>query len=126
MNEIVGQRLCGDVRFAVTPPLREVIVCHCTQCRRWSGHIWAASAVAPDRFRLISDASLRWYRASAIAARGFCERCGSSLFWRPDSGSHISFAAGALTAPTGLVMGAPWCVADKGDYYDLPQAEARA
>ena len=35
--------LCGVVRYEVRGPLRPVIACHCTQCRRTSGPFVAAT-----------------------------------------------------------------------------------
>lgn len=114
---LAGGCLCGAVRFVVTPPLRDVLICHCSQCRRWSGHVWAASAVPSERLTLTQTRGLRWFASSPQADRGFCGECGSSLFWRPAHGGHVSFAAGALDGPTGLHVGGKWCLSDKGDYY---------
>lgn len=97
--------------------MRDVLVCHCTQCRRWSGHAWAASSVPLDRFRLTTDRGLAWYRASDIAQRGFCRVCGSSLFWKPDGEYRMSFSPGALDGPTGLHVTHHWHREDAGDYY---------
>ena len=38
-----GGCLCGAVRYEVRGPLRDVLICHCTECRRWSGHLFAAT-----------------------------------------------------------------------------------
>jgi hypothetical protein len=114
-----GRCLCGEVRFEVHGPLRPVIYCHCTMCRRSSGHHVAATACAPEHLRLLAAHSLRWYRSSAIARRGFCETCGSQLFWEPAHGGHVSIWAGALDAPTGLKTSRHIFVAEKGDYYEI-------
>ena len=113
-----GACLCGAVAFEVDPPLRPVVDCHCSQCRKQSGHFWAASSVPHSAFRLIRDQGLRWFRASPEAARGFCGGCGSFLFWQPEGAARISFAAGALEGPTGLATAESWHHADAGDYYD--------
>ncbi len=115
-----GACLCGGVRYQVEGPLRPVVVCHCTQCRRQSGHYFAASSVAMEKFRILFDADLRWYRASDAAERGFCGRCGSALFWRPLDGSRMSFTPGTLKGPTGLSIEGHIFCADKGDYYEIP------
>jgi hypothetical protein len=114
-----GSCLCGAVRFEVTPPLRSVVACHCSQCRKTSGHYWAASSVPLAGFRLLTETGLAWYRASATARRGFCRLCGSTLFWQPDDGDRISFSPGALDEPSGLRIDRHIFVADKGDYYTL-------
>lgn len=123
-----GSCLCGAVVFEVSGPPREVIACHCTQCRKVSGHFWAASSASHDQFRLIEDRGLRWYRSSAVAQRGFCGECGATLFWQPEGEARLSFAAGAIDGASGLRLAEHIYVADKGDYYDiadgLPQQAA--
>jgi hypothetical protein len=120
-----GGCLCGAVRYEVRGPLRPVVDCHCTMCRRTSGHFAAFTATRPEALVLIDSEGLRWYRSSATARRGFCEYCGSSLFWEPASGDRVSIAAGTLDLPTGLETMVHVFVEDAGDYYeigdDLPQ-----
>ena len=114
-----GQCLCGAVRFEVHGPLRPVIYCHCTMCRRSGGHFDAATACAPEHLRLLSAQSLRWYQSSATARRGFCSTCGSQVFWEPARGGHMSIWAGTLDSPTGLKSSMHIFVAEKGDYYEI-------
>jgi hypothetical protein len=114
-----GSCLCGAVRYAVEPPLRPVIACHCSQCRKTSGHFWAASSVPLAQFSLLRDEGLRWFRSSATAERGFCGTCGSSLFWKPVGEARISFSAGSLDGPTGLAIASHWHLQDAGDYYPV-------
>ena len=119
-DTLTGQCLCGAVRFTLRAPFRPIIVCHCRQCARWTGHAVYATAVAPDRFTLNSgEADLAWFRASAKAARGFCQACGSSLFWKPDCGAHISVLSGTLDLPTGLEIAEHIFAGDKSDYYGI-------
>ena len=115
-----GACLCGAVRFELTPPLRDVIVCHCRQCAKWTGFAVAATAVAPENFKLVTgENEINWYSATGHAERGFCATCGSSLFWRPSDGSRISVLAGALEPPTGLAISAHIFVSSKSDYYRI-------
>ncbi|MGO1081292.1 GFA family protein [Inquilinus sp. CA228] len=44
MADQTGGCLCGAVRYRVTGPLRPVVACHCSQCRRTSGHVAAFTA----------------------------------------------------------------------------------
>ena len=115
-----GKCLCGDVTFTVTGPPEGPSVCHCGQCRRQSGHLWA-SAYVPEAHLSITG-ELRWFEASPQAKRGFCPRCGSFLFWKAHDENTMSFALGALEAPTGLTLEKHIFVADKGDYYDIADA----
>ena len=78
MTDQTGGCLCGGVRYRVTGPLRPVVTCHCRQCRRTSGHFAAFTACAAGDLVLDSDRTLRWYRSSPEAERGFCGECGAS------------------------------------------------
>lgn len=126
---IRGSCECGSVVFEVDGPLRPTIACHCTQCRKTSGHYWAATEVPYSSFKLVTDEGLKWYRSSEQARRGFCASCGSSLFWREEGEDAISIGAGTLDdLPRGATTITQHIfVSDKGTYYEvangLPQAE---
>jgi hypothetical protein len=121
-----GGCLCGAVRYEVAGPLRPVVLCHCTQCRRSTGHFMAATAARQRDFRLTSEAELRWYASSDSARRGFCGRCGSTLFWQANGRDYISIAAGTLDGATGLASACHIHVADKGDYYSIDDGLPRS
>ena len=122
-----GSCLCGTVSFAASGPLRGVVYCHCSQCRKQSGHYYAATNVADADLRVEGQEKITWYEASASAKRGFCSVCGSVLFWKHNELSETSVLAGAFEQPSGLKGEVHIFVADKGDYYEiddgLPQFE---
>jgi len=114
-----GACLCGAVRYTVTGPVRDVVACHCTQCRRQTGHYWATATAPRGAVRTEGAENLRWYAASDKARRGFCAACGSVLFWEPTGEERLSFSAGSLDGATGLKIARHIYVADKGDYYTI-------
>jgi hypothetical protein len=114
--------MCAAVRYRVTGPLRPIVMCHCSQCRRMSGHYLAATAARRAHFQLLAQEELKWYAASDVARRGFCGRCGSTLFWSPDQGDYISIAAGSLDDSAGLTVACHIFVAEKGAYYEIADA----
>jgi hypothetical protein len=118
-----GSCLCGQVRYTVTGPLRPVIACHCTQCRKASGFHVAATSARRDTITITGE--ITWYQSSDRARRGFCGTCGSQLFW-DGPGESLSIFAGSLDGPTGLSVKAHIYCADKGDYYDIPDDLPRA
>ncbi|WP_420549167.1 GFA family protein [Curvivirga sp.] len=122
-----GGCLCGAVRFEITGHLRDVTYCHCGQCRKTTGHYFAATACENDELEFVADGGLKWFRASDTASRGFCDQCGSTLFWKPDEGTYTAILAGSLDLPTGLKATSHIFVKDKADYYEitdgLPQFE---
>jgi hypothetical protein len=115
----VGGCLCGAVRYRVDGPLRPVVMCHCTQCRRMTGHFLAATAGLRADFVLETPEAVVWYEASGEARRGFCPRCGSSLFWDGNGAGHVSIAAGTLDDTAGLKTACHIFVANKGEYYTI-------
>jgi hypothetical protein len=117
ITPVSGSCLCGNVAFTVHSPLRPIIACHCNQCRKQTGNFVAATKA--DDVRFISDESLRWFSSSENAERGFCQRCGSGLFWRTKGQKALSIFAGALNGPTGLAIEKHIFVADKPDWYEI-------
>ncbi|HWQ24233.1 MAG TPA: GFA family protein [Gaiellaceae bacterium] len=104
-----GGCLCGGIRYVVRGPLRDVLVCHCVECRRWTGRAWAATAARSTDLELPANETLAWVESphSALgASRGFCRRCGTSLFWRAPGSEQISLAAGTLDDPSALRVAA--------------------
>jgi hypothetical protein len=99
-----GGCLCGDVRFTVEWPSQWVAHCHCTMCRRAHGAGYVTwFGMVEDRARIHDDAgSLRWYASSPGAERGFCVRCGSSLFFRSERWpGELHIALANLDGPAG-------------------------
>ncbi|MFY0633872.1 MAG: GFA family protein [Vannielia sp.] len=112
-----GRCNCGAIRFEVDGPLVEASACHCTQCRKQSGHVMAGADCHEGALHV--QGTPRWYEASPMARRGFCPDCGCQLFWQAHGDSTISVNLGALDAPTGLRLEKHIYVADKGDYYTI-------
>ncbi|MBM3545626.1 MAG: GFA family protein [Alphaproteobacteria bacterium] len=117
MSEIKGQCLCGAIRFRLTGERRNVVVCHCGQCRRWHGHVGAYTRVAQSDLKV--EGEVAWFRSSERARRGFCRDCGSSLFWERTDSDQVSITAGTLEEPTGLRIVLQIFAEDAGDYYEV-------
>lgn len=77
-----GQCLCSAVEFEVDVPERTYSICHCGLCRRWSGGPLMSVHCPEPRTEWLNDEGLTWYQGTPWAQRGFCSKCGSSLFWR--------------------------------------------
>lgn len=117
---MTGGCLCGGVRFALEPPLRDVLVCHCSLCRRSGTLAGAYTAVAPEALRLTEESTLAWYVDVNGRRRGFCSTCGATLFWSAEGARTISVSAGALDGPTGLVTERHVHVEDRADWEPAP------
>ncbi|MEZ5823903.1 MAG: GFA family protein [Geminicoccaceae bacterium] len=116
---VSGRCECGKVSFTVENIRETVTVCHCSQCRRTSGHLWASTHAPFADLTFSRDDGLEWYASSKSAKRGFCRFCGSSLFYRMNDEEGIGIAAGCLDQPTGLRLGKHIFCASKGDYDEI-------
>ncbi|GAB5487080.1 MAG: GFA family protein [Parasphingorhabdus sp.] len=111
--------LCGAISVTVTGDLPEADACHCSQCRKQSGHYWASVDLPMESVSIGGEDNVRWYQASEKVRRGFCQTCGSFLFWDPIHHDKIAIAMGAFDGPTQTKLFSHIFVADKGDYYDI-------
>ncbi len=118
-QKLIGECLCGSVKFELTAPFREIISCYCSECRKSSGNFVSATAVPEGRIHFIEQCGLAWF-STEKASRGFCQICGSSLLWKkqPENGS-VSVMAGCLSRDTGLQVKAHIFVDDKCDYHEI-------
>jgi hypothetical protein len=114
-----GSCLCGAVRFEVAAALPPPDACHCSICRRQSGHYWASSDVPRSSVTVHGEENVTWYRSSDKVRRGFCRVCGSVLFFDPLHRDWTAIAMGAFDRPTGTRLHKHIFTADKGDYYDI-------
>ena len=77
---ITGRCLCGAVTITVAggdDP--RVGACHCRMCQRWSGGLFLCFQADASAITVSGDVAR--YRSSAFAARAFCPRCGSHLWF---------------------------------------------
>ena len=82
-----GTCLCGSVKFEVSLEDYQVSACQCSMCRRWAGGIFLSLDVKNSL--VIRDPSgLKHYKSSEWGQRGFCEHCGTSLFWQTADGKQ--------------------------------------
>ncbi|MBI2253666.1 MAG: GFA family protein [Proteobacteria bacterium] len=115
-----GHCLCGKVTITVAGKLRDISQCHCSQCRHWHGHAGAYTKAYWKDIALTGREHVAWYQSSDAARRGFCDTCGSSLFWARSGADTVSMPAGVFEAPIAPRQRHHIFVADKGDYYEIP------
>jgi hypothetical protein len=115
-----GSCLCGAVTFEVAGDLPAPDACHCSQCRKTSGHYFVSTDVPRSAVTIHGGENVTWYRSSQKVRRGFCKTCGSSLFWDPPpERDWIGIAMGAFDPPTDTKIRIHIHVASKSDYYDI-------
>ena len=118
-NILNGRCLCGAVSFKIFGKIRDVINCHCNQCLRTHGHFSAYTQVEKKIFELVNNDGLKWYNSSKKARRGFCNKCGASIFYEIFGSKKISIAAGMLDEVVGLVSKEHIFFDEKLNYYEI-------
>ena len=114
-----GSCLCGAVSFEVSGDLPAPTACHCTKCRKHTGHYEAGTDIPRDRVKILRTENIGWFQSSEKVRRGFCKTCGSSLFFDPIYRDWIGIYMGAFDGPTNTKLERHIFVADKGDYYEI-------
>ncbi len=81
--EFIGGCQCGEVRFSAKPPTLFCAHCHCDFCRRAHGAAFVTWFGVPEaQFGFLrGEDRVVWYASSRQGRRGFCSRCGSTLFY---------------------------------------------
>ncbi len=109
----------GAIKIELPKPLRDVLACHCGQCRKLTGHYGAATAMPTERLVFHSNARLQWSQSSQHIQRGFCNICGSNLFYDHEQRPEIAISPGALEDQDELSLTAHIFTASKGAYYEI-------
>lgn len=76
-----GSCLCGRVRFEIQGGIRNIVYCHCSQCRKAQGSAFAANGiVAAEDFKwLAGESELTGYESTPGQTKYFCRICGSPM-----------------------------------------------
>jgi hypothetical protein len=115
---ISGRCLCGAVAFRADVAKREVDICHCSMCRRWSAGPYIG--LGYDGVVAFEGAdNICVYKSSEWAERAFCKVCGTSLYYHLLGTDHYSFSANALDDQSGLVLTLQIFIDEKPAYYDF-------
>ena len=86
MTIYTGGCACGAVRYEIAAEPIRGFYCQCRDCQRDTGSGHSAVAVFPSAaLRLIGEASenLRNADSGAQKRKGFCAKCGSPLYNKP-------------------------------------------
>ena len=96
-----GGCLCGAVRVRATLPALDVHLCHCEQCQRWTGG-GPLTAIRVKDVALSGEDMIGTYHASAHGERGFCKKCGTTLYWKMQGKSLAFLPVGLFDDQSGM------------------------
>ena len=92
MKKYSGKCLCEHIKFTLTGKPSNPHFCHCHMCQRWSGAPVVAWVDFPLSSLKYEKGKPKLYRSSKKTQRGFCQKCGSSLFALDDGSNYICMA----------------------------------
>lgn len=115
-----GKCLCGSVELEIElrSPETEVAACHCSMCRNWLGGPMLAidSGVLKS---ITGESFITRYASSDWAERGFCNQCGTSLFYYLIPAEQYHFPVGLLDNDLKYKFSHQIFIEEKPEYYSF-------
>jgi len=111
--------LCKGISMTINGEFRHVINCHCIQCVKTHGNYAAYTSVLEENIVFKSKKTLKWFKSSTKAKRGFCNKCGASIFFKRLGSRGVSISAGLFKNPSKLKTISHIYVKNKRDYYNI-------
>ena len=76
-KQLIGSCLCGGFKYIVENPLKDLVNCHCSMCRKAVGASFFPCFMVPrDELVLLETSTIATYKSTKNASRYFCRRCG--------------------------------------------------
>ncbi len=119
---MTGGCLCGAVRYEIAGRLSRASNCHCSMCRKQHGAAFGTyAAVRRTEFRWLSgEDQIARYEATPGIARGFCRRCGSTLFWDAAANEErFGLALGTVDGDPGVRPSLHIFVGSKAPWFEI-------
>ena len=113
-----GACLCGAVHFTAKTISTKVGACHCSMCRKWGGGPLMAVDCGTD-VTITGEQSVTVYNSSAWAERGFCNKCGSHLFYRIKENKQYMIPVGLFENGSAFVFDHQVFIDDKPAFYNF-------
>jgi hypothetical protein len=80
-----------------------ISICHCLECQKRTGSVFAAQARFPREGLTMEGRSTQWTRrgdSGESATFHFCPMCGSTVYWEPHGlPGFVSIAVGTFADP---------------------------
>ncbi|ENW95720.1 GFA family protein [Acinetobacter sp. NIPH 298] len=115
-----GQCVCGETTFEVELKNHNVHVCHCSICRRQTSGVIMTIDVEQGSLKFLKQDHLSVYNSSAWGERGFCNVCGTTLFWRTKDQNYCNINVFSLNEqPKDLNLDMEIYIDCKPAFYDF-------
>lgn len=104
MTPITGQCFCGNVKYTVSTPIIKTGMCFCSDCQKLTGGAsWPFIVVQSISLSITGDTFTEYTRIASSGNKahvGFCCKCSTTLFGRPELWPEIqTVSASSLDSP---------------------------
>ena len=121
MIEARGSCLCGATRIIARSVSKNVGACHCSMCRKWGGGPLMAVDCGTD-VAFEGEENISVYNSSEWAERGFCNKCGSHLFYRLKESKQYVIPVGLFDDDELFVFDHQVFIDEKPTFYSFANA----
>lgn len=87
---------CGQLRVGCEGEPARVSICHCLECQKRTGSVFAAQARYARGSVTVEGRSTTWSRAGedgGVATFHFCPVCGATVYWEPQEMPELVYVA---------------------------------
>ena len=119
---INGSCLCGTVKYELKGEISQILLCHCSRCRKATGSAFAA--VTPVRTEdlhfVAGEQSIKKFDSAPGVGRYFCQDCGSPLFSKRENAPEmVRLRVGTLDTKLPATPIAHVFVASKSEWFEI-------
>ena len=100
MTSRVASCSCGQLRLTCEGEPVRISICHCLECQKRTGAVFATQARFPRECVTIEGRATQWTRvgdSGGAATFSFCPVCGSTVCW--EFPGFVTVAVGAFADP---------------------------
>ena len=118
-TQATGSCLCGAVKVSANTK-NNVGACHCGMCRKWAGGPLLAIDCGDDvSFSGVENIAI--FDSSQWAERGFCNKCGTHLFYRLKGTQQHFLPVGLFADDSNFVLDHQVYIDEKPAFYSFAQ-----
>lgn len=116
--EAKGSCLCGAVHIVAKAVSPNIGACHCSICRQWTGGpLFAADCGTEVMFE--GQQNITTFNSSDWAERGFCQTCGTHLFYHLKENNQYFIPVGLFTHSEAFIFDHQVFIDEKPELYSF-------
>jgi len=113
-----GSCLCRAVSLSTKSINPHLAACHCGMCRKWGGGA-LLGVECNGEISFSGSENIGVYQSSDWAERGFCNKCGTHLFYRLKENNHYYIPVGIFDDDSSFVFNLQVFIEEKPEYYSF-------